>query len=54
MIPQGSPKWDNNFCKTSPEETKDIAARTETVPVPEFDPVYGRGGPLVKLWGGEK
>ncbi|SMY18959.1 unnamed protein product [Zymoseptoria tritici ST99CH_1A5] len=54
VYPKGSPKWDNNFCKTDLDTTKEIAAKTEGVPVPEFDPVFGRGGPLVRLWGGRE
>ncbi|SMQ45243.1 unnamed protein product [Zymoseptoria tritici ST99CH_3D7] len=52
VYPKGSPKWDNNFCKADPDTTKEITAKTEGVPVPAFDPVYGRGGPLVRLWSG--
>ncbi|SMR41610.1 unnamed protein product [Zymoseptoria tritici ST99CH_1E4] len=52
VYPKGSPKWDNNFCKTDSDTTREITAKTEGVPVPDFDPVYGRGGPLVRLWGG--
>lgn len=47
---QGSPHWDNNFCKADIKETreKEIAARA--VPIPGSDPIFGTGGPLVKIW----
>jgi len=47
---QGSPHWDNNFCKAGPEETEEKAQTAKKVPIPEWDPVYGRDGPLVRIW----
>jgi uncharacterized protein YjlB len=50
--PKGSPHWDNNFCKAGPEETQEKARVARSVPVPEYDPIYGKGGPLVEIWDG--
>ena len=47
---QGSPHWDNNFCKADEQETKLKAANAKAVPVPDSDPVFGAGGPLVEIW----
>jgi uncharacterized protein YjlB len=47
---QGSPHWDNNFCKADAEETEEKAANAKAVPIPEFDPIYGKDGPLVRIW----
>jgi hypothetical protein len=47
---QGSPHWDNNWCKASPEETQEKAEQAKEVPVPEHDPIFGLGGHLPKLW----
>ncbi|KAF2813066.1 uncharacterized protein BDZ99DRAFT_381699 [Mytilinidion resinicola] len=49
LYPQGSPHWDNNFCK-KPEETAQKAENARAVPVPEYDPIHGKDGPLVYLW----
>lgn len=32
------------------EEYADIKTEAAEVKIPEFDPVYGRGGPLVQIW----
>lgn len=50
MITQGSPHWDNNFCKADEEETSEKAQNARAVPIPEYDPIFGAGGPLVNLW----
>jgi uncharacterized protein YjlB len=50
-VEQGSPHWDNNFCKADERETKQKAANAKAVPVPEMDPIFGVGGPLVEIWG---
>ena len=50
LYPKGSPRWDNNWCKAGPEETAEKAKTARAVPVPECDPVFGEGGPLVKIW----
>jgi hypothetical protein len=47
---QGSPKWDNNFCKADPEETHQKALNAQKVPLPAEDPIYGIDGPLVRIW----
>jgi uncharacterized protein YjlB len=47
---QGSPHWDNNFCKANEEETREKAANARAVPVPDSDPIFGVGGPLVGIW----
>ena len=49
-VSQGSPKWDNNFCKADASETEEKAKKAGAVPVPQFDPVYGEDGPLVQIW----
>jgi uncharacterized protein YjlB len=50
LYPMGSPHWDNNFCKADREETEEKASIAKDVPIPEFDPIYGREGPLVQIW----
>ncbi|KAI9705865.1 MAG: hypothetical protein M1836_005271 [Candelina mexicana] len=47
---QGSPPWDNNFCKAGPDETEEKARACRNVPLPDYDPVFGVGGPLVDIW----
>ncbi|KAI9806528.1 MAG: hypothetical protein M1833_003715 [Piccolia ochrophora] len=49
-ILQGSPRYDNNFCKAGPDETKRKAEVCEQVAIPNHDPVFGAGGPLVSIW----
>ena len=39
-----------NFCEASEMETAEKAATAKAVPIPEYDPVYGKGGPLVDIW----
>jgi len=50
FYPDGSPRWDSNYCKAGPEETAEKGRVARAVPVPECDPVFGEGGPLVKIW----
>ncbi|KAI9842081.1 MAG: hypothetical protein M1837_007506 [Sclerophora amabilis] len=50
IVLPGSPKYDNNFCKAGPDETIEKALACSDVPVPESDPVFGLGGPLVGIW----
>lgn len=47
---QGSPHWDNNFCKADEQETKQKTENAKAVPVPGYDPIFGVGGPLVEIW----
>ena len=47
---QGSPHWDNNFCKAGEEETKEKTANARAVPVPDSDPIFGVDGPLMGIW----
>ena len=49
--PAGAPHWDNNFCKAGMEETREKAEAARAVPLPDSDPVFGAGGPLVRIWG---
>ena len=50
MIVQGAPKWNNNWCKADQDETRAKAEEASTIPLPESDPIYGKGGPLPTLW----
>ncbi|ORX93203.1 hypothetical protein BCR34DRAFT_500097 [Clohesyomyces aquaticus] len=50
LYPEGSPHWDNNFCKAGTEETEKKASIAGAVPIPAEDPVYGKDGPLVEIW----
>ncbi|OCK77354.1 hypothetical protein K432DRAFT_428070 [Lepidopterella palustris CBS 459.81] len=50
LYPEGSPKWDNNFCKADAGETAEKARNACSVPIPQYDPVYGKDGPLVGIW----
>jgi len=50
LYPKGSPHWDNNFCKAGEDETAQKAANARAVPIPDSDPVFGVGGPLVAIW----
>jgi len=47
---QGSPHWDNNFCKAEQGETQEKASNARAVPIPPYDPIYGKDGPLCKIW----
>lgn len=47
---QGSPRWDNNFCKADTRETAAKSFVAHRVPIPVSDPVYGLDGPLVDIW----
>jgi uncharacterized protein YjlB len=47
---QGSPRWDNNFCKANEVETAQKAENARAVPIPDSDPIFGVGGPLVDIW----
>ncbi|PMD22437.1 hypothetical protein NA56DRAFT_570371 [Hyaloscypha hepaticicola] len=51
LYPNGSPHYDNNFCKADEQETREKAANARSVPLPMTDPVFGAGGPLVEIWG---
>ncbi|TVY84190.1 Uncharacterized protein LSUE1_G005262 [Lachnellula suecica] len=50
LYPEGSPHWDNNFCKAGVEETREKEGNARALPVPDSDPVFGAGGPLVGIW----
>lgn len=50
MTMQGSPHWDNNFCKGNAEQTREKAVNARAVPIPEMDPVFGLNGPLIGIW----
>ena len=50
LYPRGSPKYDNNFGKAGPEETKQKGRVARNVCVPSSDPVNGEGGPLTRIW----
>ncbi|KAH8779008.1 hypothetical protein BGZ57DRAFT_761020 [Hyaloscypha finlandica] len=50
LYPKGSPHWDNNFCTADEQDTKQKTENTRAVPVPDYDPIFGVGGPLVEAW----
>ncbi|GAB7353935.1 hypothetical protein MBLNU459_g4541t1 [Dothideomycetes sp. NU459] len=50
IVQPGSPHWDNNFCKADEQETVEKASVARKVPIPDSDPIFGFGGPLVQLW----
>ncbi|KAJ9643128.1 hypothetical protein H2201_009002 [Coniosporium apollinis] len=50
FYPEGSPKWDMNYCKETPEQTRRKAVDCYNVPIPDTDPVYGASGPLPIIW----
>ncbi|KAJ4524516.1 hypothetical protein HRR78_004636 [Exophiala dermatitidis] len=50
IVLPGSPHWDNNWCKASPEETMERTATAWSVPIPSYDPIYGKDGPLCTIW----
>ena len=39
-----------NFGKESPEKTREIGKKCEQVEIPLCDPLYGKDGPLVRIW----
>lgn len=43
-------RFDIHWCKDTPERTKELAKAAAEVPIPECDPLYGRDGPLPKIW----
>ena len=54
LYPKGSPHYDNNWCKADSNETAAKAANARAVPLPDFDPIYGRNGPLCQDLGAGK
>ncbi|KAH6669902.1 hypothetical protein B0J14DRAFT_106948 [Halenospora varia] len=42
--------FDMHYCDATPDETKKLAARCAQTPVPDLDPLYGRDGPLPRIW----
>lgn len=48
-LPNGL-RFDIHWCKDGPEKTKELAQAAANVPIPECDPLYGRGGPLPRIW----
>lgn len=42
--------FDMNFCKDSPQRTRELALQAEAVPIPPLDPLYGVDGPLPRLY----
>jgi uncharacterized protein YjlB len=47
------PGQDWDLCRGKPGERPEALENIARVPLPSIDPVYGKGGPLVKLWGME-
>ena len=50
LYPEGSPKYDNNWGKADSDETAAKAANARAVPLPDYDPVHGKNGPLCHIW----
>jgi uncharacterized protein YjlB len=50
LYPEGSPHWDNNFCRASVGETREKATNARAVPIPEYDTIIGKDGYLVRIW----
>jgi uncharacterized protein YjlB len=44
----GGMRWD--LRRGDPAEREEVLANIAAVPVPERDPVLGRGGPLTRIW----
>lgn len=40
--------WD--LCRGGPGEREDELRNIQAVPLPDSDPLFGRGGPLMRLW----
>ncbi|KAL4969942.1 cupin domain-containing protein [Aspergillus stella-maris] len=51
VYPQGCPRWRNEMGSKS-IDLASLRKETENVSMPEADPVYGVGGPLMQLWRG--
>ncbi|KAL4762859.1 cupin domain-containing protein [Aspergillus foveolatus] len=49
VYPQGCPRWRNEM-GNRPIDLRLLREETERVAMPEADPVYGAGGPLLALW----
>ncbi|OAK96063.1 hypothetical protein IQ06DRAFT_297547 [Phaeosphaeriaceae sp. SRC1lsM3a] len=49
VYPETGPKWRNNYCKGE-ESLEDLKTEIARVEIPQADPVYGIGGPLVRIW----
>jgi uncharacterized protein YjlB len=45
-------RWD--LRRGDPAEREEVLANIRAVPLPDADPVYGREGPLVGLWRGDR
>ncbi|KAL4767068.1 hypothetical protein BDW60DRAFT_227067 [Aspergillus nidulans var. acristatus] len=49
VYPQRCPRWRNEM-GNRPIDLRSLREETERVAIPEADPVYGAGGPLLALW----
>ncbi|KAL4799462.1 hypothetical protein BDV19DRAFT_400729 [Aspergillus venezuelensis] len=49
VYPQGCSRWRNEM-GSKPIDFASLREETENVAMPEADPVYGVGGPLMQLW----
>ncbi|KZF26120.1 hypothetical protein L228DRAFT_242531 [Xylona heveae TC161] len=43
-------QFDMNMGKAPPERTKILAEKCENLPIPDSDPIYGKSGPLPRIW----
>lgn len=43
-------RFDMNYALKHSDETSSLATRSDAVPIPPLDPLYGLGGPLPRLW----
>ncbi|KAF1984587.1 hypothetical protein K402DRAFT_139814 [Aulographum hederae CBS 113979] len=49
VYPPTAPKWRNLYCEGE-EKMEELRKEIDRVEIPDFDPVFGRNGPLTKIW----
>jgi len=50
MVDKGSPKYKNEYCKDMDRVTE-LTEEVSKVQLPISDPVIGKDGPLMQIWG---